>query len=78
MRGGDPLSYRGSGMSPGKILGNFGAGEVFLSLFLVKMCGLNLTLKAILRYFMQYFASILAYTGAVAGIQRKRKAMIRI
>ena len=25
---------------------------------------------------MQYFASILAYTGAVAGIQRKRKAMI--
>ena len=27
---------------------------------------------------MQYFASILAYTGAVAGIQRKRKAMIRI
>ena len=29
-------------------------------------------------YFMQYFASILAYTGAVAGIQRKRKEMIRI
>ena len=31
-----------------------------------------------MQYFMQYFASILAYTGAVAGIQRKRKAMIRI
>ena len=25
-----------------------------------------------------HFASILAYTGAVAGIQRKRKEMIRI
>ena len=24
-------------------------------------------------YFMQYFASILAYTGAIAGIQRKKK-----
>ena len=38
----------------------------------------NLILKASLTYFMQYFALILAYTGAVAGIQRKRKAMIRI
>ena len=33
----------------------------------------NLSLKASLTYFMQYFASILAYTGAVAGIQRKKK-----
>ena len=38
----------------------------------------NLILKASLAYFMQYFASILAYTGAVADIQRKRKAMISI
>ena len=28
--------------------------------------------------FMKYFASVLAYTGAIAGIQRKIKAMIRI
>ena len=38
----------------------------------------NLILKASLTYLMQYFASVLANTGAVAGIQRKRKAMIRI
>ena len=33
------------------------------------MLGFNLILKASLTYLMQYFASILAYTGAVAGIQ---------
>ena len=32
----------------------------------------NLILKASLTYFMQYFASILAYSGAVAVIQRKK------
>ena len=32
MRGGF-LSYGGPGISPGKILGNCGAGEAFLSLF---------------------------------------------
>ena len=35
-------------------------------------------LYAIFCFFMQYCASVLAYTGTVAGIQRKRKAMIRI
>ena len=30
-------------------------------------------MKASLTYFMQYFASILAYTGTVAGIQSKKK-----
>ena len=29
MRGGLPLSYRGPGVSPGKNLGNCGAGEAF-------------------------------------------------
>ena len=37
------------------------------------MSGFKLILKASLTYFMQYFASILAYTGAIAGIQRKKK-----
>ena len=38
----------------------------------------NLNSKASLTYFLQYFASISAYTGAVACIQRQKKAMIRI
>ena len=42
------------------------------------MSGFKLNLKASSTYLMQYFASILAYTGAVAGIQCKRKEMIRI
>ena len=33
----------------------------------------GLNLKASLTYFMQYFASISAYTGTVAGIQSKMK-----
>ena len=33
----------------------------------------NLILKASLTYFMQYFATSLAFTGAVAGIQSKKK-----
>ena len=33
-------------MSPEKILGNFGAGEVFLSLFLVKMSGFKLNFES--------------------------------
>ena len=52
--------------------------SVFKACFRLKCLVSNLILKASLTYFMQYFASILAYTGAVAGIQRKRKAMIRI
>ena len=50
----------------------------FKACFKPKCLVSNLILKASLTYFMQYFASILAYTGAVAGIQRTRKAMIRI
>ena len=50
--------------------------SVFQVCFRSKCRVSNLILKASLTYFMQYFASILAYTGAVAGIQRKRKAMI--
>ena len=44
MRGGLPLSYRG--ISPGKNLGNCGAGEAFLSLFLVKMSGFKLNFES--------------------------------
>ena len=42
------------------------------------MSGFKLNFESQFDILMQYFASILAYTGAVAGIQRKRKAMIRI
>ena len=33
----------------------------------------NLILKASLTYFIQYFVSVSAYTGAVAGIRSKKK-----
>ena len=73
MRGGLPLSYRGPGISPGKNLGNCGAVEAFFKPVLGQNVRFqNLILKASLTYFMQYFASILAYTGAVARIQRKK------
>ena len=75
MRGGLPLSFRGPGEKLGKL---WCRRSVFKACFRSKCLVLNLVLKASLTYFMQYFASILAYTGAVAGIQRKRKAMIRI
>ena len=80
MRGGLPLSYRGSrGISPGEKFGKLWCRKnVFQACFRSKFQVSNLILKASLTYFMQYFASILAYTGAVAGIQRKRMAMIRI
>ena len=42
MRGGFPLSYRGSG----KNLGNCGAGEAFSSLFKVKMSGFKLNFES--------------------------------
>ena len=50
-------------------MGNCGAGE---ACFRSKCQISNLILKASLTYFMQYFDSILAYTGSVAGIQRKK------
>ena len=63
MRGAVPLSFKG----------NCGAGEAFLSLVRSKCQVANLILKASLTYFMQYFASISAYSGAVAGTQSKKK-----
>ena len=40
------------------------------------MSGFKLNFES--QFGMQYFASISAYTGDVAGIKRKRKAMVRI
>ena len=37
------------------------------------MSGFKFNFEASLTYFIQYFASILVYTGAVAGIQRKER-----
>ena len=74
MRGGFPPSRLGGpGDLPRENLESRSTKEAFLSLFLVKVSGFNLILKASLTYFMQYFASISAYTGAVAGIQSKKK-----
>ena len=79
MRGGLPFSFRGLGGDPREKFGKLWCRRsVFKACFRSKCLVLNLILKASLTYFMQYFASILAYTGAVAGIQRKRKAMIRV
>ena len=41
------------------------------------MSGFKLNFESLFEILMQYFASILAYTGVIAGIQTKRKAMIR-
>ena len=79
MRGGLPLSYRGPGGDPPKNFGKLCCRRSIFEACLRSKCQVsNLILKASLTHFMQYFASSLAYTGAVAGIQRKRKAMIRI
>ena len=48
----------------------------FYSLFGSTFQVSNLILKASLKYFIQYFASVLAYTSAVAGIPSTRKAVI--
>ena len=53
-------------------MGNYGGGEAFEACFRSKCQVSKLISKASLTYFMQYFASILVYTGAVAGIQRKK------
>ena len=80
MRGVSPCHIGGLGGSPpGEKFGKLWCRKnVFQACFRSKFQVSNLILKASLTYFMQYFASILAYTGVVAGIQRKRMAMIRI
>ena len=42
------------------------------------MSGFKLNFESQFDILYAIFASISAYTGTVAGIQRKRKAMIRI
>ena len=37
------------------------------------MSGFKLNFESQIDILLQYFASILAYTGAVAGIQRKKR-----
>ena len=37
------------------------------------MSGFKLNFESQSDILMQYFASVLAYTGAIAGIQRKKK-----
>ena len=69
---GCPLSYRGSGGdAPGKIWELMVPEKRFYACFRSKCPVSNFNLKASLTYFLQYFASISAYTGDVAGIQRK-------
>ena len=78
-RGVSPSHLGGPGEIPREKFGKLWCRRsVFKACFRLKCLVSNLILKASLTYFMQYFASILAYTGAVAGIQKKRKAMIRI
>ena len=70
MRGGLPLSYRGPGEISREKFGKLWCRRsVFQACFRSKWQVSNLILKASLTYLMQYFASILAYTGAVASIQ---------
>ena len=78
MRRGLPLCYRGPGDLPRENFGKLWCRRSVFKPILGQYVGFQTILKASLTYFMQYFASILAYPGAVAGIQRKRKAMIRI
>ena len=61
------------GISPGKKMGNCGAGEAFLSLFYVKMSGFKLNFESQFDILYAIFCFNLAYTGARAGIQRKKK-----
>ena len=60
-----PLSVRGSGESLPE--------KHFYACFWLKFQVSNLIFIASLTYFMQYFASISAYTVTVAGIQSKKK-----
>ena len=73
-RGVLPLILGVRGLSPGKIWKVVVPEKHFKLVLGVKISGLNLILKASLKYFVQYFASISAYTtGTVAGIQSKKK-----
>ena len=54
-------------------MGNCGAGEAFLSLFYVKMSGFKLNFESQFDILYAIFCFNLAYTGARAGIQRKKK-----
>ena len=73
MRGGSPSHLGGPGEIPRKNLENRSAREAFLACFWYKFQVSNLISKASLTYFMQYFASVSAYTGTVAGIESKKK-----
>ena len=72
-RGFPPLIWGSGGYPRGKNWEIVVPENRFLACFRSKCQVSNLILKAGLTYFMRYFASILVYTGAIAGIQRKTK-----
>ena len=76
MRGGYPPTFHlgGPGDLPLENLESPSTIEAaFFSLFVVKVSGFKLNFESQFDISKQYFASISAYTGIVAGIQSKQK-----